>query len=105
MFVQEEEQEQDLCYPPWNFNWIVKDKLAGMAWPQSVSNLNYIVKQGVNHLITLSPERKPPVGSCPSLKWTVIPIEEFEAPSIKQIKQFIEICQRASLRNEVCDFL
>lgn len=96
------EVEDEPAYPPWNFSWVVKGELAAMAWPQTVENVRYVVQQGINHLITLSPEKKPPsVGKFPQLKWTVIPVEEFEAPTIKQIKAFIEICQRAVIKHEV----
>lgn len=89
-------------HPPWNFSWIDPGKLAAMACPQRVENVRYIVKLGINHLITLSAEMEPfSVRNFPGLKWTVIPVENFEAPTIKQIKKFIKICQQASLKNEV----
>lgn len=89
-------------YAPFNFSWFVENKVAAMGWPQTVSNLNYLADVGVNHLITLSPEKVPPILECEKkMKWSEIPIKEFGAPSLKQIIKFIEICERAELRGEV----
>lgn len=92
-------------YPPYNFSWFIEGKVAAMGWPQSVANLNYIADEGVNHLITLSPEKVPPILECEKkLKWSEIPIKEFGAPTLKQIVKFIEICERAAIRGEVSGF-
>lgn len=89
-------------YPPYNFSWFVENKIAAMGFPQSVANLNYLVDVGVNHLITLSPERIPPIMECKKkLKWSEIRIKEFGEPTLKQILKFIEICERAEIRGEV----
>ncbi|XP_049880199.1 dual specificity protein phosphatase 23-like [Pectinophora gossypiella] len=96
-----EKKEYD-AYPPYNFSWFIEGKIAAMGWPQTVENLNYLVDVGVNHLITLSPERRPPILECEKkLKWTEIRLKEFGAPTLKQIIKFIEICERAELRGEV----
>lgn len=87
--------------PPWNFSWVVSEKLAAMAWPQTEANLQYIFQQGVRHLVTLSPEKLPPAHKCPDLAWTVIGIEEFEAPSIDQIQEFIRICEQCDKNKQV----
>lgn len=89
-------------YPPYNFTWFIENKIAAMGWPQTVENLNYLADVGVNHLITLSPEKLPPILECKKkLKWSEIRIKEFGAPTLKQILKFIEICERAEIRGEV----
>lgn len=92
---------EEVAYAPWNFSWVVEDELAVMAWPQTPENLRYILKQGIRHLVTLSPEKKPPIHAFPDLKWTEIGIEEFRSPSIRQIEKFIDVCQRCKAKNEV----
>ncbi|KAM3956813.1 dual specificity protein phosphatase 23 [Aphomia sociella] len=97
--VEEKEYES---YPPYNFSWFIEKKIAAMGWPQTVANLNYLADVGVNHLVTLSPERRPPILECEKkLKWTEIRVKEFGAPTLKQILKFIEICERAEIRGEV----
>ncbi|XP_028172508.1 dual specificity protein phosphatase 23-like [Ostrinia nubilalis] len=89
-------------YPPYNFSWFIENKVAAMGWPQTVENLNYLADVGVDHLITLSPERRPPILECKKkLKWSEIRIKEFGTPNLKQILKFIEICERAEIRGEV----
>lgn len=99
------DSETEASYPPWNFSWVVPGKLAAMAWPQNIENLNYLVEQGINHVITLSPEKIPPILMFTKLKWTQMPVKEFEPPSIKQVLDFINICQRGALKNEVSIFV
>ncbi|CAK1543378.1 unnamed protein product [Leptosia nina] len=90
------------AYPPYNFSWFIEGKIAAMGWPQTVANLNYLADLGINHIITLSPERIPPILQCDrKMKWTEIRIKEFGAPSLKQIIKFIEICKRAEMMGEV----
>lgn len=88
-------------HSPYNFSWIVSNELAGMGWPRTVANLNFLVQQGIKHLVTLSPEMIPPVQNYSQLRWTLIPVEEFEAPSMEDVERFIEICGESRKRNEV----
>lgn len=92
------------AYPPWNFSWIVENKLAIMAWPQNKENIKFLVDEGIRHLISLSPERLPPVTIESHLEWTIIPIDEFESPTIKDVNRFIDICQRCHKQNQVILF-
>ncbi|CAH0403068.1 unnamed protein product [Chilo suppressalis] len=99
--VASEEKSYE-SYPPFNFSWFVEKKIAAMGWPQTVENLNYLADVGVDHLITLSPEKLPPILDCKKrMKWSEIRIKEFGAPTLKQILKFIEICERAEIRGEV----
>ena len=99
--VPQEKKDYE-AYPPYNFSWFVENKIAAMGFPQTVENLNFIADAGVNHLITLSPERIPPILECEKkLKWSEIRIKEFGAPTLKQILKFIEICERSEIRGEV----
>jgi hypothetical protein len=91
----------NVANPPWNFSWVVQDHLAAMAWPQTVSNLEYLVQNNIGHLVTLSPEKLPPVAKHPHLSWTRIDIEEFEAPTLQDIIRFIDICKNCRLKKQV----
>lgn len=88
-------------YAPWNFSWVVRDELAAMSCPSSTGNLRFLVEQGIKHLITLSPEKRPPIHSFPDLKWSQIPVKEFDPPTISQINKFIELCERSKIQNQV----
>lgn len=99
------ETVEENIYPPWNFSWIVENQLAAMAWPQTIGNLKYLYEeQGIKHLVTLSPEKRPPIYDYLKLDWTEIAIEEFEAPTVKDILKFIDVCQRCHIKNQVSEF-
>ncbi|KOB79462.1 putative dual specificity phosphatase 23-like protein [Operophtera brumata] len=57
-FVKPENYE---AYAPYNFSWFIEGKIAAMGCPRHEANLNYLVDAGIDHLITLSPERRPPI--------------------------------------------
>jgi hypothetical protein len=91
---------ESVCAPI-NFSWVVEDELAAMGWPQMPSNLRFLQKEGVKFLVTLSPEKRPPIHTFPDLKCCEIPIQEFCSPSVGQIKAFIDICQKFRTKKEV----
>ncbi|XP_052740475.1 dual specificity protein phosphatase 23 [Bicyclus anynana] len=95
-------QNEEAVYPPYNFSWLIENKIAGMGCPQTAANLNYLADVGINHLITLSAEKIPPILECSrKLKWTEIRIKESAAPTLRQIIKFIEICERAEINGEI----
>ncbi|XP_053618445.1 dual specificity protein phosphatase 23-like isoform X3 [Plodia interpunctella] len=89
------------AYPPLKFSWVIPKKLAAMAFPRNKENLKFLTNQGITHLVTLTADKKPPVDDIPRLRWTEIPIEEFEIPTTEQIKKFIDVCKRADKNGEV----
>lgn len=88
-------------YPPLKFSWFIPKKLAAMAFPRNKENIQFLLNQGINYLITLSADKKPPVEDFPRMKWTEIPVEEFEVPTLEQITQFIDICRKMDKNGEV----
>ena len=84
--------------------------------------------QGIDHLVSLSPEKIPPAYAYPkyppcvviniirlsnlsnldqnvfSLKHTMIPVEDFTGPTISEIQKFIEITDEARKEGEVGNF-
>ena len=59
------------------------------------------MEQGIDHLVSLSPEKIPPHYAFPDLKHTLIPVEDFTGPTIAEIQKFIEICDDARREGEV----
>ncbi|XP_063629055.1 dual specificity protein phosphatase 23-like isoform X1 [Cydia splendana] len=89
------------AYPPLKFSWVIPKKLAAMAFPRNTENIKYLTNQGITHLVTLTAGKKPPVEEFSRIRWTEIPVEEFEVPSLDQIKKFIDVCKRADKNDEV----
>jgi len=85
---------------PINFTWVVQDELAGMGWPKSRDQVNFLIKQGIDHLITLASDKIPPTYAFPDLKWTMIPVEDFTGPAISDIRKFIQAMDDARQNGE-----
>ena len=87
--------------PPHNFSWVDPDKLAGLALPRMTSEYQYLLDNGIKHLVCLC-ERKPPhYDSCPELQLHHIKIADFTPPSPSQIDRFLSIVEEANSKGEV----
>ncbi|XP_045625438.1 dual specificity protein phosphatase 23 [Procambarus clarkii] len=87
--------------PPWNFSWVVKEKICACAQPESKANVAFLRNEGVGVVVTLSEERQPHRSAHKYFKCHLIHIEEFEDPSMEQISKFISICDKAHEENKV----
>jgi len=85
---------------PINFTWVIPDELCGMGWPKSRDQVRFLVEQGIDHLVSLSPEKIPPHYAFPDLKHTLIPVEDFTGPTIAEIQKFIVITDDARREGE-----
>lgn len=68
-----------------------------MACPNTLSNLRYLVQNGVRHLVSLSGEKLSPIkfiNENEKLNWTLISVKDFKAPTMNDIKRFNEICEK-----------
>lgn len=90
-----QEEEYEYVCPPWNFSWVVPQEICGSAWPESVANIDFLRSEGVGVVVSLSSERRPHRSAADSMECHLIPVEEFEDPTMKQITQFIDICDQA----------
>lgn len=86
--------------PP-NFSWVDPGKVAGLAMPRMTAHYQYLLDNGIKHLVTLC-ERKPPYhDTCPDLTLHHIKIHDFCAPTFDQIKRFLSIVEEANARGQV----
>lgn len=93
------------AYPPLKFSWVIPKKVAAMAFPRNVENLKFLTNQGITHLVSLTAGKKPPVDGIAKLRWSEIPIEEFELPSLDDVKKFIDVCKKSDKSGEVSPFI
>lgn len=95
------EIEEVDSYPPYNFSWVIPKELAAMAYPRNKEHLKFLVEEGIKHLVTLCPEKKPPIEECKELKWAEIAVDEFEPPTMRNIKDFLDYCTKCRAKGEV----
>ncbi|XP_044755908.1 dual specificity protein phosphatase 23-like [Coccinella septempunctata] len=91
---------KSVSYPPYNFSWIEQNKLAAMACPSSEANYQFLRDQGIHHILTLSPENVPTKLKYWDLGWSRIDVQEFEAPSLENILEFLDLCQKCRMRKQ-----
>lgn len=70
-------------------------EICGSAWPQTKANVDYLRNEGVGVIISLSTERQPHSSAANTMDCHLIPVEEFEDPTMEQITQFLDICDKA----------
>lgn len=85
---------------PNNFSWVEQGKLAGLALPRMTSEYQYLLDNGIKHLVCLC-ERKPPYhDTCPDLQLHHIKIQDFTPPTPSQIDTFLSIVEEANSKGE-----
>lgn len=86
--------------PPPYFQWIIPEKIAAFAFPSKPYHIRNLLENGIRRLISLQSFPKPPIDSFPEMKWTSIPVEEFSAPSLQQIVDFVEVVEDSLKKQE-----
>ena len=86
---------------PRNFSWLVDRRLAGMACPKTVEDMDDLKRVGVTALISLT--RRAPHADLPArhaLKTYHWPIADFTAPSLEQTAQIVACIHNLIRDNE-----
>jgi atypical dual specificity phosphatase len=84
---------------PTNFSWLINNKLAGSGMPTSASEIDWILKQGVRSIITMT-ENSLPESWVKNIKYLHVPTEDFSAPDMEQIDEAVEFIQIRLKNNE-----
>jgi atypical dual specificity phosphatase len=84
---------------PTNFSWLINDKLAGSGMPTSVSEIDWILKQGVKSIVTMT-ENSLPESWVKNVKYLHVPTEDFSAPDMEQIDEAVEFIRNRIESNE-----
>ena len=85
---------------PSNFAWLPGHRVAGSSVPLTVTHLQEMVREGVAHLVSLSPDTPPPPFPLKGLTIHYINVKEFEGPSMDQMDEFLHICEVAKAAGE-----
>lgn len=74
---------------PTNFSWFLKNKLAGSGMPTSQEEINWIRKQGVKSIVTMT-EQGLPVSWIEGLEYLHVPTEDLTAPDVEKIDSAVD---------------
>jgi atypical dual specificity phosphatase len=85
---------------PYGFSWIEKPLLAAMARPSSLEELQWLRRQGIELLVSLTEEplRRDWLDDAGLLAFNV-PMEDMEAPTQEQLDRCVSAITRATGRN------
>ncbi|XP_045640554.1 dual specificity protein phosphatase 23 isoform X1 [Ursus americanus] len=86
--------------PP-NFSWVLPGRLAGLALPRLPAHYQFLLDQGVRHLVSLTERGPPHSDSCPGLTLHRLRIPDFCPPGPEQIDRFVRIVDEANARGEI----
>ncbi|XP_019788291.2 dual specificity protein phosphatase 23 isoform X2 [Tursiops truncatus] len=86
--------------PP-NFSWVLPGRLAGLALPRLPAHYQFLLDQGVRHLVSLTERGPPHSDSCPGLTLHRLRIPDFCSPGPEQIDRFVKIVDEANARGEM----
>ncbi len=84
---------------PTNFSWLINDKLAGSGMPTSVSEIDWILKQGVKSIVTMT-EDSLPESWVANVKYLHVPTEDYSAPDMEQIDEAVKFIRNRIENNE-----
>ena len=73
----------------------LKTNLSASCLPQ------HIRSEGVGVIVSLCEERQPHTSAQNTMDCHLIPVEEFEDPTMEQITQFLDICDKAHQEKKV----
>lgn len=79
-----------------NFSWVIKDSLAGMAHPgERLETFAKLKARGIGAVVTLTVHSLPQaLLSKNDLAYLHLPIENFEPPTLPQIRNFVKFCEK-----------
>lgn len=82
-----------------NFSWLIKNEIAGMARPDSISNDFEILKYNNVEAIVSLTETSLDKSLVVKFGFVVkhIPVKDFSAPRLEQIEEFLEFADRVRI--------
>lgn len=84
---------------PTNFSWLINNKLAGSGMPTTHSEIEWVVKQGVRSIITMTEQPLPDVW-VRNVKYLHVPTEDLSAPDMDKIDQAVDFIHKQIQSNE-----
>ena len=77
---------------PTNFSWLIAEKLAGSGMPTSFDEFDWIQKQGVNSIVTMT-ENALPDNWIKNIEYLHVPTPDLTAPDMDKIDSAVDFIQ------------
>ena len=84
---------------PTNFGWLINNRLAGSGMPTSSSEIDWVLKQGIKSINTMT-EDSLPESWVKEIKYMHVPTEDLSAPDMDKIDQAVDFINKQIQNNE-----
>ncbi len=74
---------------PTNFSWLIEEKLAGSGMPTTFDELDWVLKQGVKSIVTMT-ENELPESWTEDVKYLHVPTSDLTAPDMDKIDTAVD---------------
>ena len=74
---------------PTNFSWVIKENLAGSGIPTSVAEFDWLLKQGISSIVTMT-ENALPADWTRQIDYLHVPTPDFTAPDMDKIDSAVD---------------
>lgn len=84
---------------PTNFSWLINEKLAGSGMPTTYDEVNWVVKQGVKSIVTMTESPLPELWT-QDVKYLHVPTEDLNAPDMDKIDHTVDFIHERITKKE-----
>ena len=84
---------------PTNFSWLLDNKLAGSGMPTTEDEINWVLKQGVKSIVTMT-ENALPETWIKNTNYLHVPTEDLNAPVMDKIDEAVDFIKEKIASNE-----
>ena len=84
---------------PTNFSWLIEEKLAGSGMPTTFDELDWVLKQGVKSIVTMT-ENSLPDSWVKDVSYLHVPTPDLTAPDMDKIDTAVEFIHEQITNNE-----
>ena len=84
---------------PTNFSWLIDSKLAGSGMPTTFDELDWVLKQGVKSVVTMT-ENSLPESWVDEIKYLHVPTPDLTAPDMEKIDSAVDFIHERITNDE-----
>ena len=84
---------------PTNFSWLINEKIAGCGMPTTQDEINWILKQGVKSIVTMT-ENALPESWIGDVNYLHVPTPDLGAPDMDKIDEAVDFIHEKTNNNE-----
>ena len=84
---------------PTNFSWLLENKLAGSGMPTTEDEINWVLRQGVKSIVTMT-ENALPESWIKNTNYLHVPTEDLNAPDMDKIDEAVDFINEKIINDQ-----